>query len=70
MESVPPPVRFRLGQAVLVVKNPPAKAGNTRDSGPGLGSGSSPGEAHGNPPQHSRLESPTDRGAWRAAVQT
>ena len=33
---------------------------------PGLGR--SPGGGHGNPLQHSRLESPMDRGAWRAAV--
>ena len=37
---------------------------------PGLipGSGRSPGEGHGNPLQHSCLENPTDRGAWRATV--
>ena len=28
----------------------------------------SPGGGHGNPLQHSRLENPMDRGAWRAAV--
>ena len=28
----------------------------------------SPGEGHGNPIQHSCLENPTDRGAWRAMV--
>ena len=33
---------------------------------PGLGR--SPGEEHGNPLQHSWLENPMDRGAWRATV--
>ena len=28
----------------------------------------SPGEAHGNALQYSRLENPMDRGAWRATV--
>ena len=32
------------------------------------GSGRSPGEGSGNPLQYSRLESPMDRGAWRATV--
>ena len=52
----------------LEVKNPPANAGNMRDSGsvPGLGRG--PGRGHGNPLQYSRLENPMDRGAWWATV--
>ena len=32
------------------------------------GSGRSPGGGNGNPLQHSCLENPLDRGAWRAAV--
>ena len=38
--------------------------------GPGSvpGSGRSPGEGHGNPPQNSCLEIPMDRGAWWATV--
>ena len=48
-----------------VVKNPPANAG---DLGSIPGSGSFPGERNGNPLQCSCLESPMDRGAWRAAV--
>ena len=32
------------------------------------GSGLSPGEGNGNPFQHSCLENPMDRGAWRATV--
>ena len=31
-------------------------------------SGRSPGKENGNPPQHSFLESPVDRGAWRTTV--
>ena len=33
----------------LVVKNPPANAGDTRDMGSIPGSGRSPGEGNGNP---------------------
>ena len=33
------------------------------------GSGRSPGEGNGNPPQCSCLGNPMDRGAWRATVQ-
>ena len=40
----------------LVVKNPPAKAGDTRDMGLIPGSGRSPGGGHGNPFQDSCLE--------------
>ena len=53
---------------VLVVKNSPAKAGNTRDVGSTLGSGRSPGGGHGNPLQYSCLENPRDRGAWQIMV--
>ena len=51
-----------------VVKNPPASAGATGDSGliPGLGRSS--GGGNGNPLQCSRLENPRDGGAWWAAV--
>ena len=40
-------------QVALVVKNPPADAGDLRDLGSILGSGRSPGEGHGNPLQYS-----------------
>ena len=46
-----------------VVKNLLAKVG---DSGSISGSGRSPGEGNGNPPQHSCLETPMDREGWRA----
>ena len=53
---------------VLVVKNPPANAGDIRNSGSIPGSEGSPGGGHGNPPQYSLLENPMDRGSWQAAV--
>ena len=44
------------------VKNPPADAGDVKDVGLIPGSGRSPGEANGNPLQHSCLENSMDRG--------
>ena len=55
-------------QAALVVRNPPANAGDLRDMGSIPGVGRSPGGGHGNPLQYSFLENPMDRGAWRATV--
>ena len=54
---------FRASQVVLVVKNPFAKAGDTRDMGLFPGLGRSPGGGHGNLLQYSCLENPIDRGA-------
>ena len=51
-----------------VVKNPPSNAGDIRDGDLIPGSGSSLGEGHGSPLQHSYLENPMDRGAWQATV--
>ena len=51
-----------------VVKNPPAKARNTRDADSILESGRSPGGGNGIPLQYSYLENPMDRGAWQATV--
>ena len=51
-----------------MVKNILAKAGAIRDPGSIPQSGRSPGGVHGNPPQHSCLENPMDRGAWKATV--
>ena len=45
----------------LVVKNPPANAGDIRDVGLIPGSGRSPGGGYGNPLQYSCLENPTDK---------
>ena len=55
-------------QVVLVVKNPPANAGDIRDAGSIPGSGRSPGGGHGSPFQYSCLENPMDTGAWWATV--
>ena len=55
-------------QVMLVVKNPPASAGDARDMGSIPGSGRSPGEEHDNLLQYSCLENPMDRGTWRATV--
>ena len=45
--------KSRASQVVLVVKNPPANAGDRRDMGSIPGSGRSPGERQGNPLQYS-----------------
>ena len=52
----------------LVVKNPPANAGDAEDSGSISGSERSLREGNGNPLQYSCLENSTDRGVWQAAV--
>ena len=55
---------------MLVVKNPPANAGDIGDAGSIPGLGRSPGREHGNPLQYSCLENPVDRGAWWATVHS
>ena len=50
-------------QVALVVKNPPANAGDVRDVGSIPGSEKSPRGGNGNPLQDSCLENPMDRGA-------
>ena len=52
----------------LVVKNPPANAGDERDMGSIPGSGRSPGGRNGKPFQYSCLENPMDSGVWWATV--
>ena len=51
-----------------MVENPPAYAGDIRDSGLIPVSGRSPGGRHGNPLQYSCLENPMDRRAWQDSV--
>ena len=51
-----------------MVKHLPANAGDVLDVGSIAGWGRSPGGGPGNPLQHSCLQDPTDRGAWRATV--
>ena len=53
---------------LMMVKNLPANAGDSRDAGLSPGSGRSPGEGNGNPLQYSCLENPMDREAWGATV--
>ena len=55
-------------QMVLVVKSPPANAGDARDTDSIPGSGRSPGGGNCNPLQYSCLENAMDRGAWWATV--
>ena len=52
----------------LVIKNPPASAGDIKDVGSIPGFGRSPGGGHGNPLQDSCLENPMDREIWQASV--
>ena len=54
----------------LVVKNPPANAGDIGDMSSIPGSGRSPGGVHGNSLQYSCLENPMDRGAWSDLAYT
>ena len=51
---------------VLMVKNLPANAGDSRDVGLISGLRRSPGGGHGNPLQYTCLENPMERGAWWA----
>ena len=52
----------------LMIKNPPANAGDIRNLGSIPGSGRSPGGGHGSPLQYSCPENPMYRGAWQATV--
>ena len=52
----------------LVVKNPPASAGDVRDADSIPRLGRSPGMGNGNPLQYSCLQNFMDRGAWCATV--
>ena len=62
-------VKDKTSQVALVVKNPPANAGDIRDTDSIPGSGRSPGGGHSNPLQYSCLENPMDRRAWWATVR-
>ena len=53
----------KASHVALVVKNPPASAGDVKDVGLISGLGRSPGGGNGNPLQYSCLENPMDRGA-------
>ena len=53
---------------VLVVKDPPANAGDARKVGSASGLGGSSRVRNGNPFQYFHLENPMDRGDWQAIV--
>ena len=59
---------FARGTSGKEKKNPPANAGDIKDTGLILGLGRSPREGNGNPRQYSCLGNPKDRGAWQATV--
>ena len=56
-------------QVALVVKNPPASAGDTGDTALIPRLERSPREGNGNLLQYSCRGNPKDRGAWQAAVR-
>ena len=60
--------RFRPSKEIGSGKNPPANAGDMRDTGLISRLRRSSGGGHGNPLQFSCLENPIDRGAWKAIV--
>ena len=59
---------FQASQAVLVVKNPSANAGDIIDVSSVPRSGRSLGGGHSNPLQYSCLENPINRGARQATL--
>ena len=61
--------KIRTFQVALVVKKPPANAGDIRDLVLIPGWGRSPGGGHGNPLQYSCLRNQMNRGAWWTTVQ-
>ena len=58
----------RASSVALLVKNPPANAGDIRDVGLSPGSVRCPGGGQGNPLQYSCLKNPKNRGSWQATV--
>ena len=61
-------LKCRASQVELVVKNPPANAGDIKDEGSIPESERSPKEENGKPLQCSYLGNPMDREAWWATV--
>jgi len=57
-------------QEALVVKNPPANAGDIRNTGSIPRLGRPPGGKHGNLLQHSCLENPMDKGTVHGVTKT
>ena len=67
-EVLKPQLKSGASQMALVVKNPPAIAGDIGDWGSIPGAGRSPGGGHGSSLQYSCLKNPMDRGVRRATV--
>ena len=63
-------LRYLRLKTMIVVKNPPAGAGDVRNLGSNPGMGRSPGVGNGNPLQYSCLENPMDRGVWQTLSHT
>ena len=61
-------LRVGASQVALVVKNPAANTGDTRDAGSIPGLGRSPGGWHDTPLQYYCLDNPMDREVWWAAI--
>ena len=59
-------LEFMTSQVALMVKNPPAKAGDIKAVGSIPGPGRYPGGGHGNPLQYLCLEHSMDRGTWES----
>ena len=59
---------FKASQVRLVVKNPPANAGDIRDTGSIPGQKDPPGGGRDNSIQYPCLENPMDRRAWWATI--
>ena len=57
-----------VSRVALVVKNPSANAGDTRNADLTPELGRSPGGGHGNPLRYSCLKNTTDREVWQATV--
>ena len=55
-------------QVVLVVNNPPANVGDSKEVGLIPGSGRFPGGENGNPLQYSCLGNSMNKGDWQATV--
>ena len=55
-------------RVVLMVKNPPANAGDIRNAGFHPWFRRCPGGGHGNPLQNSCLKNPMDKGTWWAII--
>ena len=61
-------ITYKASQVALVVKNPPANAGDIGDTDLIPGLGLSHGEGSGNPLQYSCLENSMDTGGWQATI--